>query len=154
MLKKQHGFTLIELLVVVIIVAILAAVGLPLLTGNVNRARGSEADAGLGTTRTEMRAALVQNGGAFPAIAAGTAVIGTLPGLQAGDLTGRYFDDDDYSFAVTTTATTFCVNVAGGTGVAVASNSAQVVGVNRSMDQNGTIYAGLGCAAGGAPTLN
>ena len=44
--RGQAAFTLIELLVVVIIVAILAAVGIPLLSGNIERARASEADAG------------------------------------------------------------------------------------------------------------
>src|SRR3989338_5022281 len=48
----RAGFTLIELLVVVIIVAVLAAVGVPLLSANVTRARGTEAETGLGTLRT------------------------------------------------------------------------------------------------------
>ena len=44
-LRSNRDFTLIELLVVVIIVAVLAAVGVPLLSANVERARASEAEA-------------------------------------------------------------------------------------------------------------
>src|SRR3990167_8886774 len=57
----RAGFTLIELLVVVIIVAVLAAVGVPLLSANVTRARGTEAETGLGTLRAALRAYGVEN---------------------------------------------------------------------------------------------
>ena len=87
--RGQSAFTLIELLVVVIIVAILAAVGVPLLTGNVQRARASEAEAGLGTWRTGIRAALAQNGGTFAA--AGPVTLAQA-GFLATDLSGRWFN--------------------------------------------------------------
>ena len=47
LMKNETGFTLIELLIVVIIVAVLVAVGVPLLQGNIERAKLTEADAGL-----------------------------------------------------------------------------------------------------------
>jgi len=47
-LKRNGGFTLIEVLVVVIIVAILAAVGVPIYTNYVKQARASEAQSAIG----------------------------------------------------------------------------------------------------------
>ena len=132
--KHQGAFTLIELLVVVIIVAILAGVGIPLLTGNLQRARLSEADAGLGTLRTGLRAYFAENS---------TYVGATLAniGISATDLNGRFFETDDYSLD-TLAATTFCVQVTGDTAGA-AVRGIDVNGVSRSMDQNGTITDGV-----------
>ena len=59
--RNKAAFTLIELLVVVIIVAILAAVGVPLLSANVRRARASEAESGIGAIRTGVRAYQSEN---------------------------------------------------------------------------------------------
>ena len=46
--KREDGFTLMEVLVVVIIVAILAAVGVPIYTSYVEQARASEAQSAIG----------------------------------------------------------------------------------------------------------
>ena len=155
MVKKQHGFTLIELLVVVIIVAILAAVGIPLMTGNMQRARMSEADAGLGAIRAALRIEQAENGVAgvagvggggltFPlTISANAAVFADLDSV-AGDWTGHYFEDNDYTIEAAT-VTTFCVGVAGDTAGA-APRGVEVNGLVRSMDQAGSIYTTVNCA--------
>ena len=129
--KKSSAFTLIELLVVVIIVAVLAGVGVPLLTGQIQRARASEAEAGLGTIRTGLRAYFAENGTHVGATFANIGIGGT-------DLAGRYFDNSNYSLD-TLAAATYCVEVVGGTGAAL--KHLDVVGVTRSIDQNGTISA-------------
>ena len=151
----QSGFTLIELLIVVIIVAILAAVGIPLLQGNVQRARLTEADAALGTIRTAMRAELAENA-AYPTGAlfdAGAGVIAANIGLNAGDLTGRFFEDDDFTWGVNTTGTLFCASVtgdtaAGATAATTAPRGNQVNGLTRSMNHEGHIYPNALCTAG------
>jgi len=147
--QSQKGFTLIELLVVVIIVAVLAAVGIPLLTGNVERARLSEADAGLGTVRTAMRARLAELG-SYPTIAAGTlasaANLGISPpvGTRPGDLDGRFFSDASYTVASPRAGTnTFCGNASGA--VSAAPRAAQVVALARSMDELGHIHDAANC---------
>ncbi len=167
--ENQAGFTLIELLIVVIIVAVLAAVGVPLLSGNVDRARLSEADAGLGTVRTAMRTILAENGAAigYSTIAPtlkDAGVAGSGLGINAGDLTGRYFEDDDYqivSVNVAGAAPTFCIQVTGDAAAGKTKDATgtfltairgdQVAGVTHSMDQDGSIFANATCTA---PRIN
>ena len=154
-MRKNAAFTLIELLVVVIIVAVLAAVGIPLMAGQIARARASEAEAGLGTLRTGMRARLAEviaftSAPTFTQIGI-SVTLGVVPG---GDLDGRFFDDDNYRI-VGALGTSYCVDV-NGAASSLAPRASQVQGSNliqRSMDANGNIGNGLcgGTAIGGTP---
>ena len=101
--NKKSGFTLVELMVVAVIVAILAAVAIPLMSGNRTRAMATEAEAGLGTMRTSLRAMFAQTGAYNVnldgvAIAAGAAAT-AIPGISVGDLDGRYFNDAAYAIS-------------------------------------------------------
>lgn len=153
--KNQSGFTLIELLIVVIIVAVLAAVGVPLLQGNVQRARMTEADAALGTIRTGMRAYYAEHG--QYAAPVDFSVIGIkLPDTNAnppvaGDLDGRYFSQTSYILPTTgNSGSTFCAGVDGGTNNS-ALRASEVSTVKRSMDQVGSIYNNATCTL---PAIN
>lgn len=113
------GFTLIELMVVVLIVGILAAVAIPIFRGRVDSAKWSEGKVMLGTIATAMRAYAGEKGwnGGNP-----TAIFGTGQtelGFLSGDLTGRFFTDDDFQIdAVNINATpiTFTLRCTAGTG--------------------------------------
>lgn len=146
--KKQTGFTLIELLVVIIIVAVLAAVGIPLLTANVEKAKLTEADAGLSTVRIGMRAHLAEHGKYETPV--DLSVIGIkLPDASTapatpGDLDGRYFSTDAYS-ATATTDFEFCAAVDGGDAGNVAIAAAEVADLDRSIDEQGNIYGTADC---------
>ena len=142
--KNKVGFTLIELLVVVIIVAVLAAVGIPLLSGNVQRARTTEAEASLGTIRTAMRARLAEVG-TFTAVPT-FAQIGI--NTAGGDLDGRFFDRNSYAI-FSASGTTYCVNANGASSTAPRATQVQAPNlVVRSMDEVGHIHDALNC--GGA----
>jgi len=137
--NKKSGFTLVELMVVAVIVAILAAVAIPLMTGNRQRAMATEAEAGLGTMRTALRAMYAQTGAYNKdldgnAIAAGAAST-AIPGINAGDLDGKYFDDAAYSISAVGAATyTLTANGANST----TADRADVSGITITLDQDGT----------------
>ena len=96
--NKKSGFTLVELMVVAIIVAILAAVAIPLMSGNKDRAAATEAQAGISTIYTAERVYMAENDAYVTAV---SPVDTTLPGINDDDLQGKYFDHDDYDVDVT-----------------------------------------------------
>ena len=89
---KKSGFTLVELMVVAIIVAILAAVAIPLMSGNKKRAAATEGQAGCSTIQTAQQVYRAENG----AYMTSSSDPHNLPGITAGDLEGKYFGDLDY----------------------------------------------------------
>lgn len=62
MLSRKSAFTLVELLMVIIIVGILAAVSIPMIVSNVERAKWTEAVTTLGMIRRARRAYKVEFG--------------------------------------------------------------------------------------------
>ena len=128
--RNRAGFTLIELMVVAIIVAILAAVAIPLMSANKKRAMATEAEAGLGSLRTALRAVYAEtsaynkdyNGNAITAIT-------NLPGVATVDLNGKYFQSSDYSLSAVG-QNTYTLRVAG-------NATTDVAGVVITLDQAG-----------------
>ena len=132
--RNKAAFTLIELLVVVIIVAVLAAVGVPLLSANVQRSRMTEVETGLGTVRTALRSYVVENS-ALPA--AGATFLTSL-GFVPTDFQGQFFAFADYALTDTTSTTNYCIGIQSATG----PSGSKVGTERRSMDEFGTIYKG------------
>jgi prepilin-type N-terminal cleavage/methylation domain-containing protein len=97
-MRKQAGFSLVELMIVLVIVGILAAVGVPIYTSNMNKARQSEADATLGTIRTDLRVYYAENE-AYPISADASAVADAdWNNITAADITGKYFVAANYTY--------------------------------------------------------
>ena len=148
--SNRAAFTLIELLVVVIIIAILAAVGVPLLSANVRRSRASEAEAGLGTIRTAVRAYIAENGSATGATLANV-------GLSAADFGGRWFDFPAYALNVTS-GTVYCIRANGAASTAPRFDQVDGSGgatvLIRTMNQEGQIRDAGSAACAGGTVLN
>ena len=93
-IDRRSGFTLVELMVVIMVVGILAAGVVPIMRGRIDSAKWSEGKAMMGTIATALRAYGAEKGDA-----------GTWPptltnlGFVAGDLTGTYFVDGDFTWA-------------------------------------------------------
>ena len=94
---SRKGFTLIELMVVILIVAILAAVAIPIMRGRIDAAKWSEGKAMLGTIATAIRAYVAERNEAIVDMSAvvldGPAGLGFAP----GDLDGTYFKKADFT---------------------------------------------------------
>lgn len=102
--KNKAGFTLVELMVVAIIVAILAAVAIPLMTGNKRRAWATEAQAGLGTIRTAFQVYKAEFGGWPTALSGQTMNNVTNLTVKNGDLDGKFFSTTGYTLTTVTTS--------------------------------------------------
>jgi len=95
--SKKGGFTLIELMVVAVIVAILAAVLIPLIAGNKDRAMATEGQAGISAIRTAIRVYEAEYSLLPTSKASGD--IDDLPGIGEHDLDGTYFNNGSYVYA-------------------------------------------------------
>jgi prepilin-type N-terminal cleavage/methylation domain-containing protein len=125
--KKKAGFTLVELMVVAIIVAILAAVAIPLMLGNKRRALATEADAGVGAVQTAMRVYLATTG-TYPT----NGIYSSIPGAGAHDLDGVYFWTSDYAF--TQTGSNYIITATGNSAGSLAPQKTQASGITVVLD--------------------
>ena len=93
-MRKRKGFTLIELMVVVLIVAVLAAVLIPMISARIEAAKWSEAKAGIGTISTAVRAYAAEKG------SDDTVPDPTLDLLfKDAELKGKYFAKGSYTLS-------------------------------------------------------
>jgi len=106
---KRRGFTLIELIVVIIIVGILASVAIPMMRGNIEKAKKSEAQAIMGTIRVAQKAYYAENQTTLP----GT-ISDLKPYLQNTDIDGKYFINTDFTINATSGSIT-CATARGAT---------------------------------------
>lgn len=91
-MKSRKGFTLIELMVVVLIVAVLAAVLIPMMTARLEAARWSEGKSGAGTIATSIRAMVAEEGEEFDG-----SDTDPLSYVKQDDLQGRWFGPAHYT---------------------------------------------------------
>lgn len=123
---SRKGFTLVELMVVILIVAILAAVAIPIMRGRIDAAKWSEGKAMMGTIATALRAycagwdgppegpytlTLTDLNGKFDQI-----------GILENDLDGTYFEGADFSilsgsYDVPTNVLSFTIEGVKGAGI-------------------------------------
>ncbi|MBN1391928.1 MAG: prepilin-type N-terminal cleavage/methylation domain-containing protein [Sedimentisphaerales bacterium] len=97
-MKSRKGFTLIELMVVILIVAILAAVAIPLMRGRIDAAKWSEGKSIMGTIGTAIRAYAAEKGSAANANYGANAPTMIQLGFDATDFDGTYFSSANFSW--------------------------------------------------------
>jgi len=132
-MKRNSGFSLVELMIVIVIIGVLAAVAVPIYSNNVMKAKMSEADAALGSIRTQLRVYYGENG-AYPVAASGTAITAVSGiDIDSGELTGKYFNDASYTYYGYASGDSFTVTCAKGS----------ILEADRTLDQSGTLAGGL-----------
>jgi prepilin-type N-terminal cleavage/methylation domain-containing protein len=137
--NKKGGFTLVEVMVVAVIVAILAAVAIPLMSSNKTRAMATEAEAALGTIRSAFRAMYAETGAYdvdLDGDTLGTGSATNVPGIGPGDLDGRYFSDPCYTIT-TVNATNYVIQADGGATGNDAPKAADVAGIILTLNAAG-----------------
>jgi len=129
-IKDKAGFSLVELMIVIVIIGVLAAVAVPIYNNNVTKARMSEADAALGSIRTQLRVYYGENG-EYPT--ADEYVIGaSWNEIKSGELTGTYFTDSSYTY-VSADGVSYTLTCAAG----------DVLNSDRVLNQAGALSGGI-----------
>jgi|SRR5919109_98355 type IV pilus assembly protein PilA len=102
--QREGGFTLIELLVVILIIAILAAIAIPVFLKQRQRAYVSQAESALKNGATAIESLATQNNGAYQ-VAGADPVLADLKGEGYRDVSGVTLTVE----AATTDANQFCL---------------------------------------------
>lgn len=132
--QKKSGFTLVELMVVAIIVAILAAVAVPLMSGNRERAMATEAQAGCSTIAQAIKLEWVKSG----SFSTNSSSAVSLQGINDGDLDGAYFNDDSYTWTAES-GSTYTIVATGKTGGDAAGET-----LTMTVTEGDVVWSGLG----------
>jgi len=119
---SRKGFTLVELMVVILIVAILAAVAIPIMRGRIDAAKWSEGKAMMGTIATAIRAYCAEWDGPPENLDLTGLDMDADLGFRRGDLVGTYFTQDLFSiiegdYNVPTNVLTFKIEASKGAGI-------------------------------------
>ncbi len=101
---SKKGFTLVELMVVILIVAILAAVAIPIMRGRVDAAKWSEGKAMMGTIATGIRAYCAEVDKSIGDLSVLSPEIDqdlfwASLGFRDGELTGTYFVEQNFKIS-------------------------------------------------------
>ncbi len=131
-LRSNGGFSLVELMIVIVIIGVLAAVAVPIYNNNVRKAKMSEADAALGSIRTQLRVYYGENG-SYPVEDPADYVIGaSWNDIKTNELTGAYFTDSSYTYYSAAGADYTITCAAGG-----------ILDTDRTLNQDGTFGGGI-----------
>jgi prepilin-type N-terminal cleavage/methylation domain-containing protein len=149
--RHQRGFTLIEVMMTIMIAGVLATATTPLVTHSIQKARRTEAMAGLGAVRRAMRMYYIEHGTyKDPQFTPGRKVtFAQILPLTDTDLEGRYFSSDSYTFE-RVKRRTYRITCRGSDSTAPSADA--VAGMTLHINQKGDIWTG-GASDGGPIVL-
>jgi type IV pilus assembly protein PilA len=131
-MNKNSGFSLVELMIVIVIIGVLAAVAVPIYNNNVMKAKMSEADAALGSIRTQLRVYYGENG-TYPTEATAVDVVGaSWNDINTNELDGKYFSDSSYTYVS-----------ADGASYTITCKAGSILESDRTLNQAGTLAGGI-----------
>jgi len=96
--NSNRGFSLLELMVVIVVIAVITAIAVPIYGNNIMKAKQAEADAALGTIRTQLRIFYAE-WGEYPDGMEATVIDADWSHFKAGELDGSHFSDESYSYS-------------------------------------------------------
>jgi len=131
-MKKNSGFSLVELMIVIVIIGVLAAVAVPIYNNNVMKAKMSEADAALGSIRTQLRVYYGENGVYPHPFTASAVENATWNDINTGELDGKYFPGSGYTYS-STDSLTYIITCAKG----------DYLEIDRKLNQAGDLSGGI-----------
>jgi len=129
--SNNSGFSLVELMIVIVIIGVLAAVAVPIYNNNVRKAKMSEADAALGSIRTQLRVYYGENG-SYPVASDQYVITADWADVRTGELTGTYFTDSSYTYT-STDGSDYTITCAAGS----------ILDSDRTLDQDGAFAGGI-----------
>jgi len=128
-LFQNAGFSLVELMVVIVIIGVLTAAAVPVYSNNVQMAKQSEADAALGSIRTQLKIYYAEHG-RYPKERIGEYILGaSWNDISPGELTGKYFPDSSYTY----------YGSPNGKVMKITCNKGDILEYDRTLDQDGIL---------------
>lgn len=129
--RMVAGFSLVELMIVIAVASVSVAVTVPIYASNVMKAKLSEADANLGSIRTQLRI-YYGNNNEYPRAESAALVVGaTWNDINSGQLNGKYFDDSSYTYVS-----------AEGVEFTITCLSKSMLESDRTLDESGNLAGG------------
>lgn len=121
----NRGFSLLELMVVIVVIAVLTGIAMPIYSSSIKKAKMAEADAALGTIRSQLRIYYAEYG-EYPDGSEATVIDADWSHFKAGELNGSHFADESYSYTKLS-ENWYQIRCAGG----------EVLDYDRTLDQDG-----------------
>ena len=129
--RMANGFSMVELMIVIAVTSLSVAITVPIYSNNVQKAKLSEADANLGSIRTQLRI-YYGNNNEYPKAESAAMVVGaTWNDINSGQLSGKYFDDSSYTY----------VSIEG-VEFKIICSAKDELDSDRTLDQSGTLAGG------------
>ena len=126
---RIKGFSLVELMIVIVIIGVLAAIAVPIYSNSVTKAKRAEADATLGSIRTQLDIYKAEFG-RYPKERTAEYVIGaSWNDINPGEITGKYFSDSSYTY----------YGSPNGKVMKITCNKGVILEYDRTLDQEGAL---------------